>query len=643
LGEATARHRRIISSETPQNHRTPTFAKRSQRAIARGEANKRTLELIQNWCAHVAIDKRGGGGLVEQFTGLPIGPHSLSCPHAAAPGFAGSDLQFLAVDFYDRNCVGCADRKPLGFPNLSSLIHERDAARAAASAEAARREAAAAASLRERDLKRLAIRAGLPPPSTNVIDQIEELDHDRNSVDANRLVETAKLAPEVFTAPVVEYAIELLEAGEYWFANAGLRFLKALNADRARLTRCALLCLPHLFAAETAAEILLENLALADENLVGAAVPALIWIANPRRKPLSGQDRRPRPTPLMRSHEAFPKAVETAIAALLDGVDPYDASQAARGIAALAAHDKTLPGRFARSLVGKFIRDRRLLQADENYDGDGETLNELRHAIALAFEAGPAETDALLKDFLVGASEIGEARIFSIYREVLRRPQFKDGAEATDATRLALNRIVWRATDTNSYKALREISSVLSGRPWGLTKLAAEDVRDFLGAAIVVDGKLPSLSAAPLLDDRSGLTAMDRVNRRDLMRDLRRSLVSWAATGAGQTPDGTRVYLEVLAGLPSQGDDAVKIDMVRQLHQLMRTTEGLSAALPHLYTAIVGASVALRASAVYAVGELDGRQQDNLPGLVFEAFMVLLLDPYRMVHQYERFAKVGVL
>ena len=74
--------------------------------------------------------------------------------------------------------------------------------------------------------------------------------------------------------------------------------------------------------------------------------------------------------------------------------------------------------------------------------------------------------------------------------------------------------------------------------------------------------------------------------------------------------------------------------MVRQLHQLMRTTEGLTAALPHLYTAIVGASVALRASAVYAVGELDGRQQDNLPGLVFEAFMALLLDPYRMVHQH---------
>ena len=233
-----------------------------------GEANKRTLELIQNWCAHLAINKLGGGGMVEQFTSLPIGPRSLSCQHAAAPGFAGSDLKFLAVDFYDRNCVGCAHRQALGFPNLSSLIHDRDKVRAASAAVAARRDAAAAAARKERDAKRQAIRANLTPPGANVIDQIEELDHDRDGADANRLLETAKLAPEVFTAPVVENAFELLEAGEYWFDRAGLRLLKELNADKVRLTRCALLCLPRLFAAEPASEVLIEN-ARARGQIVG--------------------------------------------------------------------------------------------------------------------------------------------------------------------------------------------------------------------------------------------------------------------------------------------------------------------------------------------------------------------------------------
>jgi hypothetical protein len=44
------------------------------------------------------------------------------------PGSPALDLKFIALDFDDRNCVGCAHRKPVGFPNLSALVHERDQA-----------------------------------------------------------------------------------------------------------------------------------------------------------------------------------------------------------------------------------------------------------------------------------------------------------------------------------------------------------------------------------------------------------------------------------------------------------------------------------------------------------------------------------
>jgi hypothetical protein len=47
--------------------------RRIQEAIEIGQANKRTVELVQNWCAHVRIERFGGVGLVEQQTGLPIG------------------------------------------------------------------------------------------------------------------------------------------------------------------------------------------------------------------------------------------------------------------------------------------------------------------------------------------------------------------------------------------------------------------------------------------------------------------------------------------------------------------------------------------------------------------------------------------
>jgi hypothetical protein len=608
--------------------------KHVERAIAMGEANKRTLELVRNWCAHLSIEKQGGGGLVEQFTDLPIGPRSLTCPHAPAAGFSGHDLQFLALDFHDRNCRGCAHRQPVGLPNLSSLINERDQRRAAAAAETADREAAISAALAERDEKRRRVRAGLVPASANIIDQIEDIDHGPQDADVDRLVTTAQLAPDAFTAPVLEYVFELIEAGETWFDRAGLLILRALDVDRTRLTRCALFCIPRRFATETAADILVDNLPLADAALVELAVPSLISLANPRRLPLATPGQPPRPEPLLRIYGAFPTAVEKSIETLLDRSAPYEVGKAARAITVLAAADASLPGRFARALTGTLVRDRRLLAVDEHHHPDGETLNELRKALAVTFMTAPTATDKLFQAFLAGASEVAEVRIFSVYREALRHPRFDDESPVNEASRLALNRIIWHAAETNSYAVLREISYLIHGRPYGITKLASAEVRSLLGAAILIEGKAQNLSATPALEDPVGNVAMERGLRIKLLRDLRDSLVNWAATGAGQSLAATRDYLEVLAGLPSDTKDLVKIDMVRHLDRLMTTTEGLTAALPQLYTALVGSPVALRAAAAYAIGELDSRQIDNLPGLVFEAFLPLLLDPNVMVHQH---------
>ncbi|UZE49288.1 hypothetical protein [Rhodopseudomonas sp. P2A-2r] len=99
---------------------------RIKEAMESGENNLRTMKLIHNWCAHAKIVKHGGVGLVEQQTGLPIGHHLIECPHAPAGGMAAFDLADTAIDFYDRNCHDCMFRKPLGMPNITILIAERD-------------------------------------------------------------------------------------------------------------------------------------------------------------------------------------------------------------------------------------------------------------------------------------------------------------------------------------------------------------------------------------------------------------------------------------------------------------------------------------------------------------------------------------
>ena len=109
-----------------------------QQAIEIGEQNRRTVELVQNWCAHARIEKMGGVGLIEAETGLPIGHHAMKCDYASAAGFASWDLRQAALDFYDRNCIDCKHCRPAGFPSLAVLVKERDDMRAAQAAEKAR-------------------------------------------------------------------------------------------------------------------------------------------------------------------------------------------------------------------------------------------------------------------------------------------------------------------------------------------------------------------------------------------------------------------------------------------------------------------------------------------------------------------------
>jgi hypothetical protein len=105
---------------------TESRIKEAERA---GERSKATIELVRNWCRHARVERHGGVGMLEMQTGLPIGPHAMACDHAVARGMASWDLADAAVDFHDRNCVSCTQRIAVGFPNLATLVAERDARR----------------------------------------------------------------------------------------------------------------------------------------------------------------------------------------------------------------------------------------------------------------------------------------------------------------------------------------------------------------------------------------------------------------------------------------------------------------------------------------------------------------------------------
>src|SRR6185437_14416975 len=194
-----------------------------QQAITNGENNKQAMELIRNWCRHARVVKVGGTGMIEMQTGLPIGHHVMACDHATAQGMGCWDLRDAALDFHDRNCVGCPHRVPVGFPNLSSLLSERDQARRQAEEETRARAARATAARNARRGVRQTLRTKLNPVSATIIEHLEELDQDERCDAGTRLLGLAQLAPESFTPEVIEHCFGMLEHQEGWFDDAGLR------------------------------------------------------------------------------------------------------------------------------------------------------------------------------------------------------------------------------------------------------------------------------------------------------------------------------------------------------------------------------------------------------------------------------------
>jgi hypothetical protein len=606
--------------------------RRINMAIASGERNQEAMELIRNWCRHARVKKMGGIGIVEAQTGLPIGPHAMACDYAAANGLAMWDLGDAALDFHDRNCVGCTHRAPVGLPNLSKLIGERDRARAEYAREEERRREDLTARHTARKARRANFRAGLPALAAIIIDHVDELDGPDPKDAAARILGTVKLAPDTFEPSVVSYFFELLEAREAWFYDTGLQVIHALNIEPERLTRCAMQALADSRGTDEAAEIVEEHAALVDSAQIPSALPALIECAYPRRSPMQ-QWVISRPSPLLALYRAHPQDVERALGALIDHARAYFVSVGARGITFLAEVDASLPCRFDRSLLARLVRGRDLREQEFSSGmGDEGVVAALREAIEHAFEGDPEETDDLAVQFLASASGDDEAQIYKVYEGVLHGRRRRDRTRPADAAdRTALRRLLAAANQTNSYEVLQELHGAFSYVAEELITLAREELPNILGAVLMLSDKIGASEGSPIIEN-DPVSAMERGNICSQRTNLQNALVNWAAEAAGGDSRATAQYLDVLSSIREE-HAVLRARLTEEAHRLMRTPEGLIATLPPIYSALFGTSVRVRAAAAAAIGKLDGKTKGDLPRLVYEALVAQLTDSYVMVHQ----------
>jgi hypothetical protein len=596
--------------------------KETERAVQAGERNRATLELVRNWCRHACIRRASGIGMVEAQTGLPVGLLAMACEHAAAAGIIARDLADAAVDFYDRNCARCRHRVPVGFPNLSALVAERDAHRAQAEEQQQTARTQFLERRRRRTALRQALRSALPPLSGSLIECLEALDQDEPGDADERLVGAARLRPDSFAPELIEHLFTQLEDEDDWFAETGLRVLRELGTDPTRLAECAMANLSVERAVDVAAQIVELKAALVSPTRIAAALPVLARMANPERI-LGSRECAVETGALRALHAAHTAAVEAALEPLLSARDPRSVSLAAGAIEVLARTDGGILSRFRRSLAAKLRGAKYLIDERQTaFAGDDECLHRLERTLALALRREPTETDTLLVSLLAGADDASELRLYKVYTRVLTGGHRREhrAYQHHPATRVALKQLLSGLNSANE-DVLREIQSALSYCAGEYTGLARAELSALLGSAVLLDDVLKRFDVAP-----SG-----QRSQRDAWVRLQATLLKWAAAAANDSTRHASQYLEVLAGIPEEREE-LRSALLVNARRFMETPEGFNAVLPNLYTSMVGKSVRLRSASAHLLEGLPESRRGDLPRLVHEAFTALLSDRYKMVH-----------
>jgi hypothetical protein len=607
-----------------------------ERAIRDGERNQDAKRLIHNWCRHARVEKFGGTGMIEMQTGLPIGHHAMVCDFASASGMATWLLEESAVRFHDANCVACPHRVPVALPNLAMLVAQRDTDRQNAETRAQNAQRVKESALQARAAVRADLRATLPVLAKAFMDDLDRLDAERNEQAATRLIESARLAPEILVPALTEYLFSVLEGDDHWLEAAALTILAA-TPDQRRLVRCAIKCLRQGYALELAAATVTQRLDHLDAADVPEAVMGLAYVATPPRSEFDHSHHDDGdPNPLTQLADRFPEPVERGLLALLTHRDQLRVGVTIRTMGLLITRNERWVRPFLRPLAGHLSRLDVLVEIERESELR-RMAHDLQVALAGAFLAAPDLADEELMRQFESASDDGEGRVAGVYEHVLRhahrdRDTTLEPAH-TNAFGVAIRRLAALSATSDNNAVTQQVLSAFRRQSAALAPAAKAALDLLLGTAAVLDSKRQAPEPEPsVLTPPDPLAGMEKANRRSNLWYLRAALLELAVHGALADAEGL-VRFEAFLSQRGLLGDTFEAAIVREIAPLLATSAGLKAMLPYLYGTMVGASVAGRAAAADALKDIGSQRFADLPGLVADSLVLMLFDPYVIVHK----------
>jgi hypothetical protein len=443
------------------------------------------MELVGKWCAHARAKRMGGVGMIEQMTGLPISHFSMECDHAPEGGMAAWDFGESALDFYDRNCASCTVRKPVGLPNLSKLVTERDEARKVAAAREQIEQDKVVRALEARSQARRGLREQVDAINQSLIDDLDAFDRKHEDVDRKRLSEAAKLAPKRIDKKLVDLLFNQSGATTS-LALVALDVASHVVPNERRTVLLAQRLFRSGVGGRMAANVLIANLDTMNDGDVTDLVPAAAQLASPDRSPYFG-DSGPRSSPklLLAMWKAKPDAVRGGIDRLLDRKSVSSSQLVGRAMRLIIQYDSGAAKTFVRPAVSRYVRAHQVLPDLDEY----ANLGDMAGAIDLMLSREPEALDAILQDLAKGASVEAQRNIATIYAQAWRDrlSSKKDKPHPEARLRLGLDRLIWLPAKMFDTQVLQTVSSAFRYPPDEIEALLEQHADKLVGAALLLD------------------------------------------------------------------------------------------------------------------------------------------------------------
>ncbi len=539
-------------------------------------------------------------------------------------------LEDAAYDFYQNNCKGCKERVSVGFPNILMFIEPREKAaeqrKLEREGEARKRKQAQT----NRRLERAELRYELSLEETHVLDLLDELDQEDIATDDPRLEQLANLAPETFTRKVIEHLLPAALHEYLPYSNPAARALVRTQLEPDEKLSVAVRLVSSYEESPLAIDVVLSDAEKLSQSDLIKVLHRFVSMALRPPPGLHFGDSEPIRLDAKPINSLFQKKraeICAEVDALICDADPVKIEFAVKII--LATDSDELFSRHARNVLANLMRRRILLPGERR---DSSLLYYLRKAASKSLGRSPEETDKIIQSYLADNDDTGKEEAHRTYKSMLKY-RYREMVQIGTAQRIAFRRLLWAAVE-NPENGMGNADQFFKNSCDEFVQLAVENFDELIGAAATLSVKYKQIDAEPILELSDNVFAqMDKSNKRSAIDSLQRALIKWAAAGAkfkGQ--EGIEEFLGVYRRLP-ENQTQMRGSMIVHVSELLTGVESLTLVLSDWYRALMDESSLVRARAVQAWENVPYDLVKNFPDLFFEAFSVLLTDPYVIVHR----------